>query len=308
MNTFVNIKNLSVERTDTEKLLNTILNHLSLSMDNLKNLRLALYDNHKDWFKDQSDVPEAIQQLHRVTGRSMFARYNDETIGDVLTAQKVNLKNSQEVLETTVFELTGRLAAIDFLIAEASKLDLNYIKAAGSAEAASRVFRYSVNTIRGYNNKFKVIAGEKSKLTVKEEPITGWRGNVTMSMQGSVEVDHTWWDDVHLNDIAKVDIGGKACLTLEAEEIMEHELLCDDVRLFQAKVLYTKMPSYIDPFRMKANEAFDIVHVEDKVIAIQNLPDSSPIITTGKNQSWAVRTMKGRMKKKIVDIMGIFDD
>ena len=93
------------------------------------------------------------------------------------------------------------------------------------------------------------------------------------------------------------------------KRLKNHELLGDDVRLFQAKVFYTKVPNTISTYRMKPGVGKQVLHVEDKVIAIQSLHEVPPdIITTGKDQSWAVRTMRGRMKKKIVNIMGILDD
>ena len=122
-------------------------------------------------------------------------------------------------------------------------------------------------------------------------------------------VDETYMDTVHKYKIHTTDIAGKKCFVKHAELITGHELESQDVKLFKAVVGYTKVPVDFDSWgSTRVKSKADIracIFNEERWIAVQELPDGRREQASGKDQSWAIRTMKQRMKSTMLRTMGL---
>lgn len=301
-NSFVDMAALNVEKEEVEKLLKTLCRHYNINQDQLTpDLEAARVSIKEHAFADHMSLVDTSKFLHGNCG--LFKRFH--TVGIRALSDKLHLKSDLGRSVTEVFmDSLGRLVSLDILINDfAIRTDWD-VKCSGAAKEAKMLWRGQVETSIGYRNKVNVVTeGTPGDLVIDEKLYHGQAGSY--HWEAKLTVDGNWYKDVVDHKIAKVDIGGKMCLTLCADEIMEHDLLDEDVKLYQAKVAYTKVPQGVSCWSGALGDGAKSIFVEDKVIAVQTLPGGPPIITTGKDKSWAVRTMKMRMRKKIFDMMDL---
>lgn len=117
-------------------------------------------------------------------------------------------------------------------------------------------------------------------------------------------VDENYIKNVKDNGIEVVDIAGKEVLTLAATKVDDHDMVDQGVELFEATVAYAKVPRDVDTWQMTEDDVDKIFHCEQKFIA-KWVNTSSTHIATGKDASWALRTMRSRMKKDMMKQMGL---
>lgn len=118
-------------------------------------------------------------------------------------------------------------------------------------------------------------------------------------------VDQNWMDDVYENKIQYTDIGGKQCLVTQAKEVEEHELKDQGIKLYDCTVIYTKIPVSDNHWRIPAGQPRTWFNVEKRHVAVQSLPSGGVQQASGKDASWAIRTMKMRMKSTMMKQMGL---
>ena len=296
----INLEKVTEEHEALIKTRNMMQNHYGISDDSWTELHSNAMEGTVDVYKNSDSVAEGIQNVKRINRDR-----TDYTFGNSWRKEHLKNKISSMHINNPTFSylasIASRMAALEYLRDTLSKINEWDVKCSEAAVKADREFRYKVKTSVGWQTEIKftheIPVGTMDMLL--NNPDNYNRNTIYFGVDGH------WLTDVDANHIAVVDIAGKSCLTLCATEIAEHELIDDDVKLYQAKVCYTKVPRDVSSWRMGANEINKVFHLEDKVIAVQSLPATKPIITTGKDKSWAVRTMRGRMKKKMFDLMDI---
>lgn len=303
-NTFIDIAELEHKYRAYTKLRNTVLHHFQAEsvFDEVYPL---IYEAVLRIAEGKLSLVESIDYLNGAYSPG----YRCDTKVYTIVRDAVNKTSMESITEGTqtyVLSIIVCMAALRLLMDKYSIIDDNDVKASGAAREAHSIFKNNIETNIGYYSNIDIVSGVSGALDYKEEPRSGYGNNLSQKFrfEATIGVDYKWYDNVKGNGITQVDIGGKNALTLSAKEILGHPLESDGVRLFQSKVLYTKVPQTISTYALKVNEGASLIHIEDKVIAIQQLTDSC-VITTGKDESWAVRTMRGRMKKKMMNMMDL---
>lgn len=308
MNNNIDVKHFEAEREELIKARNSLFHHYALDIalfTELYNAEAEEVQRNAEYHDSLADQIRALKDVKGNLPSSRKARnwFQSEVLqkeGD--TTGKMITKTLQIPLREYFFAIAQRIAAIDLLINKYEPMDSWTVKCSAAAVEASRTFRRRVETNIGWRNNIDWVVGTPGNFEIEETP-DDYHKRVTF--KATAEVDGSYIDVIKANNIDVVDIGGKACLTMKAEEITEHELVEDGVKLFKAKVMYTKVARGVNTWRLLPGEAREIINVEDKYIAVQSLDSSPDIIATGKDQSWAIRTMRGRMKKKMMKIMGL---
>lgn len=302
----IDVKGLLDELKEIHKTVNTLCNHYSIDPKKLN----VVADNHKkDLIRDcdrHDSYGDSIQYLKKRHTSNTGANYGDTRyIRELLNTEKSSVHTMQNSIAEFISLNIRRMAAIKLLTEKYANITEKDILDSTASKEAQRWFNRNVATNIGWRNSIHFVPGAEGTIVDYTEEVNGIQtGSVNWDMQ--IGIEGTWLSEVVANGIQLVDIGGKSCMTLCAKEIEEHELKDDDVRLFQAKVVYTHVPRTMDTWCPKPGDGKDVVKIEDKVIAIQTYESGErPTITTGKNQSWAIRTMRGRMKKKMMQMMDL---
>ena len=300
-NISINIAELEDEYENLQKYLNTVCHFYRIPTESFDSLYKSAYVEAVQSFKRSQCIGTGIHNFK--TSYHCYRGYNPKT-APVIVDNRKSLVNISKSTDSLVSDIVGRMVHIRYLVDEASLIPKDVVSASTGAYMASSTFDGYVKTHTGWSTEFSFIPGVAGANSFTEEA-QSYYGGTRVYAKFTYEIDHNWIEDVYNTGIRVVDIGGKNCLPLWANEIKDHELLDDDVRLFESEVLYTKVPYNMSTNRMKPSEAKNMVFTEPRIIAVQSFPASDPIITTGKDKSWAIRTMKGRMKKKMLKAMGI---
>ena len=249
---------------------------------------------------DQFEIVKHINS--DITGYSSPKTLRDRYLGSRPSHEALGMQYSIHLLT-----IACRAAACRRAVDHFAKIDEWHIACTDAVVKARSDWRHGVQTNIGYRSHIGFEIGTPGEVDISTEASTHWRGTQAHHLKATVYVDGTYSNLIKQMGFHIVDIAGKACLTISADEITGHELEDKGVRLFNSKVIYTKVPRTIDSWGMTSDEAKSIFHVEDKVIAVQppHGEGGSPTIATGKDQSWAVRTMKGRLKKRMYAMMGV---
>ena len=303
-NTFIDIQQLSEELDEVTKLRNVMMNHYSLSHDEMDKLHIFAADAViKEYDEDNRGL--SLTELIKVMKEaSMIYPVRGRFKESITLPEKLHIKAMKDEITDHITTIVVRMALLNHLIHTVSQIDDWAVKCSGAAKDAGRVFN-AVKTNIGWHNNIEVVSGTPGNIEVEERTNTHYRGSTNIYYDAKIEVDGNWLRDVKGNNIEIVDIGGKECMPMWATEILDHDLLDQDVRLFETEVVYTKVPYDYDRWASKSGDWQKILHTEKRVVAVQSLASSKPVITTGKDKSWAVRTMKARMKKKMAKMMGI---
>jgi len=123
----------------------------------------------------------------------------------------------------------------------------------------------------------------------------------------------TWAADVYDKGIALTDVAGKRVMIADAEEIPYTGILGSQVSLYLVKIAYSLVPqdSAYDMWGKSYTETekYDLVrstvHLEDKYLMTTQLTDGTLITATGKDDEWAERTLKSRLKRTMLKTMKI---
>lgn len=126
-------------------------------------------------------------------------------------------------------------------------------------------------------------------------------------------VKPTWGADVYDKGIALQDIAGKRVMVLDAEEIPYTGPLGGNSKLYLIKVGYSLIP--IDGScnfwgkSLTEQEKIDIAqstaHNKDLYLMTTELTDGTTMSATGKDDEWAERTLKSRLKRTMLKTMKI---
>jgi hypothetical protein len=123
----------------------------------------------------------------------------------------------------------------------------------------------------------------------------------------------TWGADVYDEGIALQDIAGKRVVVLDAEQIPYTGPLGGNSKLYLIKVGYSLVP-IDDSFNFWGKnytdqEKIDIVgktaHTKDLYLMTTELTDGTMMSATGKDDEWAERTLKSRLKRTMLKTMKI---
>ena len=249
---------------------------------------------------------ELKNEKTKIQGRNRLAdprcaQYCYSSVSTESTAP-AECKDTRTITDTCLTTLMKRQECITQLVNTYLKVDQETIDAEEAMLRMTTLISNNTYNI-GYNNSIRAKVGDKGKIEVTEEECN-WRKG-TFNWKAKVHVDSTWIDKVYKNKIAKVDIAGKTVMTLDADEIMDHELKDQNVRMWDATVFYSKVPSNVNPNYAPKGTWKQILHKEKRVIVVETLPSGDTQMATGKDISWATRTMRMRMKSSMLKQMGL---
>lgn len=254
--------------------------------------------------RDDGSIQDTIESLLRSRG---FVSHGYRYARDFM--EKYGNKEIHKTMGQNIYDTlnacAGRMVIIRELVDYYEPLDQTDVQTSAAVVEAARKFRSWGETNIGWRNNIGFVAGVPGTLEVSEKEMTHWNGSKSYNWDATIAVDHTYISVVKANNIEVVDIAGRDVVTIWAEEVPEHDLKDDDVKLFKAKVAYTKVPRELNTYSGQRGDAHKIINIEDKHIAIQPVSEGRDIVTTGKDASWAIRTMRRRMKKKMMEMMGV---
>ena len=298
----INVEYYENEFIELTKMRNSLLHFHQIPAAIFDKLYNDRYEEMKENAEHRSEsIMERIYYLQKVDGSNGYR--NRQNFLQENGTKRIH-KTMEQPIEMIFRALAGRMAAVRLLVDVYEPMDDTAVKNSAAVVEVAKSFRGWAETNIGWRNHITFEVGTPGQMTITEKP-EAYYGGTRYYWNAEVTVDHSWIDVVRANKIDRVDIGGKAATTVWAEEILEHDLVDDDVKLFKAKVLYTKVPRDISTWAGESGDGEKIVFLEDKHIAIQPVTDGRDIITTGKDASWAIRTMRGRMKKKMLQMMDI---
>ena len=123
----------------------------------------------------------------------------------------------------------------------------------------------------------------------------------------------TWGSDVYDKGIALQDIAGKRVMVLDAEQIPYTGPLGGNSKLYLIKVGYSLVPldesynfwgkNYTD--KEKEELVGKTAHNKDLYLMTTELTDGTTMSATGKDDEWAERTLKSRLKRTMLKTMKI---
>jgi len=123
----------------------------------------------------------------------------------------------------------------------------------------------------------------------------------------------TWGTDVYDKGIALQDIAGKRVMVLDAEELPYTGPLGGNSKLYLIKVGYSLIPidgscnfwgtNYTE--QEKIDIANSTAHNKDLYLMTTDLTDGTTMSATGKDDEWAERTLKSRLKRTMLKTMKI---
>ena len=285
---------IAKERKDTMSALNVLLNFLNIPFSELEpSLENAIKDLDTQ-IKRDANVADAVCGFSDREHSWYLSTYDfnafDKIYEHMKTSNKTLHSSNINSMTNLIFRSLTRLAELQVLENIVDANNESTLKAHLSVKKANQIFSRYVETHLGWNNKVTLMLDD-NKVGTKEI------GSVNHGKTADVFIGSNWDETVGNNGISTVDIAGKKCITLCAELVEQHELVDDGVKLYTAKVMYTKVPRSMNTWRLSEQDFESIVNIEDRVIAVEET-NSNTFITTGKDLSWAIRTMKGRMMKK----------
>ena len=250
----------------------------------------------------EASIPEQVETYKKCDG--------DISFWDAKDTHKRHLQH--RLMHKTMFDpcakylnaLAVRSMCIRKLIDHYEPLNEIDVLADGAVKQAAMRWSRDVETNIGYQNEVKFDRGTPGTVDKELEERARYGGN-DYTFKATLYVDHTYKTVIEENGIEVVDIGNKMCLTLSAEEIEDHDLKDQNVKLFKAKVAFTKVGRDVNRWSMKKEDCEGILQIEEKYIAVQHLVSGEKQVATGKDEHWAIRTMKSRMKRKMLKMMDI---
>ena len=301
----VSVRECKDEIIDINKTLRTMCNHFGIPMDledQLMEDAMSTVDSNATgqhrYYSNKIGLVETVNNLKNVKNTHYGYRFSDKLIDSIS-------KSAHKAIIQSIAELYGSLicrkAAMKLLIEKYSNYDDWSIKCSEATVEAHKTFR-SIETNIGWNMNVNIkVANDKNPVGSVSSSESTRRTNDT---DINVYLDGNWLTDIHEQGLSTVDIAGKLVMPLTVEKVEEHELTDEGIEIWKAKVIYTKVPRTVSTWQLSSNDWNKVVHIEEKYIAKQVLHASS-FITTGNSLEWAIRTMKGRMKKEMFRMMDI---
>ena len=121
-----------------------------------------------------------------------------------------------------------------------------------------------------------------------------------------------WCVKVHEQGLAQTDIAGKTVLVLDAEPVTPKRVDLEGVNLFKIKVGYSLVPIGSNAWvwgggssATQQQEREATVNNKDLYLAYVTDTDGQKILATGKDEEWAQRTLKMRLKRTMLKTMGV---
>lgn len=342
VNLEVTKEELMKEHRSIHDLLTTILNRTQINYKAIKSMRdraknHAIETVSPSRYTHRSDCDTAIKRKEKLlkysTARNCgWEKYGSNAIDETYINNE-NLRANYNGIFDLLQEMMCRQECLIKVVNE--YMDLCPIQA--SADKASEIAARAYNGIstglpyRWGNPKVVGKPGNGGKCSIKWKLEKDYHYDYSQKDANGhalkVEYDIvypkiTWFVDekyianVKDNQITTCDIAGKKCFTLCAEEELNHELSSQDVRLFKAVVGYTKVPITFDhgygwgrrthkTILEQKTAVRSVIYTEERWIAVQDQNGSRIMEATGKDKSWAIRTMKQRMKTSMLKQMGL---
>ena len=273
---------------------------------------ITVQENHrKDLDGDLSrvsSVPDEIDYLLRTNTAQAGTHYGDlNLIQRAMDKSRASHKFLSRPAAEYISAIARRMVCIRLLVDKYSLLNEGDVLDSKAVNEAGRIFRRNIRSPIGWQNSINFEVGSPGTMTNYTEQVETYHSGMSrVHWTVTLGVDRSWIQVVQENGIELVDIAQKPYMTLWAEEIEEHELKDRGVRLFQSKIVSTKVPRTMNTYNGQSGDGKRVVLLEDRVIAVQSFEsERKPVITTGKNQAWAIRTMKARMKKTMMQMMDL---
>lgn len=311
VDTNVTYEDLAKQHKGLSKLINNLIYHSGLNAEWVAHTRSLAKEECRDRtsklrtaIEKKCSLLQPVQPSYSLkqTGDEINVTYNPiiKPIMDSIFCAMVR--------QECILEVQKNFLNIDNVQAEADQ----------GAIAASRAWA-SVQTDIGYYNQvtFSGVKGaDPMNVTYTEELednkyydyntrkyIT--KGKKVKKSESMIGINENWIEDVQKKGLQYTDIGGKNCLVTSAKEVEEHELKDQNVKLYDCTVCYTLRPLSANSWQSQAGEPAKWFHVEKRHVAVQKLPSGSTEQASGKDKSWAIRTMKARMKRTMMKQMGL---
>lgn len=324
----VNTKELMKEHRVLHDLINDLIKRSNLSAEAVKAIREyakeiardvtneTKYYYHRGGSNDNStEISQRDNLLKDSTCNNTYLS-SSRNSQDILNA---NFKGIWKPILETIQAAMVRQECLVRVVNEYNNIDEVQADADKGAERANSAYR-QIMSGTPYAWNINIIGKKHAKLPSR----TQWKinhrtdyRNYTTDANGSRVYarekyylpKHTWYiDETYMDVVDKykihtTDIAGKNCFTLKAELVEEHELKDQGVQLFKAIVGYTKIGTNFSD-KTKAGVRASIF-TEERWIAIQDQDGRRVEQATGKDKSWAIRTMKQRMKSSMLKQMGL---
>lgn len=299
----IDIDAVNQELAELEKTKSMLMNHYSIPEDKWLIVEKEATNQIKEYIKRETSISEKINTAMEVDrGCCGYRIMSQWDISEL--SPKLSLKSINKSIANYCDAICSRKAALLMLRDHLSKVDTWAVRCSDAAVKAGRLFN-SIKTHTGYHIDINFTHELPPGTIDYIHENVSHNGYIRYTNTVNFGIDGNWFTNVVENGIERVDIAGKEVMTTWAEEIPEHELLDEGVKLFKATVAVTQMKRDYSSWSLTPEQVENVIRLEEKVIAIQQLTSEPDIITTGKDISWAVRTMKGRMKKKMYDMMDL---
>ena len=301
--TNINVPELEQEYLELIKAKNAWFHHQNIDPAYFQTVRDSQTDDLKDDLGRMDSVPDMIDYLKSSRTYNYGEGYGKpDVIQSWMNQDKPSTNTIGRHAADHLSLIARRMSAIRLLVDTYDKFDEGDVKDSQAVRDAARTWR-RIETSIGWKNSIQFDIGTPGEMLDYTETPSPYGQGVCWNMK--IGVNRNWIDVVAANQIQRVDIAQKDYMTLWAEEIPEHELKDQNVRLFQAKIMATRVPRTMSTYSPRPGQGKEIVLLEDRVIAVQTFVSGGRTVTTGKDQSWAIRTMKGRMKKQMMRQMGL---
>ena len=301
----VTYEGLASQHKALSKMINNLIHHSNLDQDTVKAMRAEAKKNPAELIKHNKTL---IQQK-----AALLSRVDTYGFSNQATTTNYVYEEIKTSLTNLIYSAMIRQECI--LVVQKDYLELDEIQVSADKSAIKAdEFWWNIKTDIGYQNKI-ILRGKKDAdpLTYDyEEELEDRKCYSTGKMQKQIRestltyhINQDWYDNVYKKGIARSDIGGKAVLVTSAKEIEEHELKDQSVKLFDCTTIYTKLPVGTNTWRMPSGSSKKHFFIEPRHIAVQTLPSGETVQASGKDKSWAIRTMKMRMKASMLKQMGV---
>lgn len=322
----INTKELMKEHRVLHDLINYLINLASITSETIKEMRQSAKETALN-ATASSSYGYGYRQINSTTDiakRDKLLKYSTSEISYRNSYTKpegignVNYKGVYNNYLKLIQSSMNRQECLIRLVNEYANIDNIQANADKGADRA-RLAYHQIQSGTPYRWEFQVIGKKGAKLP----SVTKWKIEERSMFTGQRDMNgryiykkepyyvpkHTWYiDETYLDTVDKynihtTDIAGKRCFTLKAELIEEHELKDQGVTLFKAIVGYTKVGSNSKDTSKAGVRAS--IYTEERWIAVQDQNDERVEQATGKDKSWAIRTMKQRMKSTMLKKMGL---
>lgn len=207
----------------------------------------------------------------------------------------------QRAASTVIYTIAAREAMLNWYKTNLLESEETMFLTAQTESLASASTSYLDN----YSWKISVIPDKETPRMELTEGGTQYSGAYTAFLKPD------WCLKVHEKGLATTDIAGKIVLVLDADPVTPKRVDIEGVNLFKIKVGYSLVPIGSDAWgwsstasnQQEQREA--TVNNKDLYLAYIVDTNGKKIIATGKDEEWAQRTLKMRLKRTMLKSMGV---